>query len=489
MASIPLIGGGEIRDYAHASKVFRSNGYARAGKHKFLYHVYFNINPVAQTFLSDKLDTREFSFMVKKAELPKFTMETQVMNQYNHKKIVQKKINYNPVNITFHDDNGNQIRELWRSYYNYYYADGRYDEGAYKIDDKYAPKLTRNAWGLSPFSKEPFFTSIDIYSLYANKSFKISLINPVIVSFNHDAHDYADNTGLMEHTMQVSYTTVKYLEGYWSGTAGFAEPNGYDTQPSSQTPDTAGQIYDNKTGQTVSPPAKFVDRSVPTNNQDAVKLAQLQAAQTNTQATNTLNDLDTSNIVNNQARNPGPYVFPSARYGSSSLDYNTGVSDVYRPISVVSEGSIIPDNSRYFGVYPQGSWQYALENRGYGNQDILLATTVVNAALLIGDISNTAQAILLATRFIANPEPYRTRYNISYTNTPSNYKTKLNNRSTQAVYNAQGWQQTLSNKGYKDFEIAQAEANLARVNLSPEVDRVAYAESYIKRLRMNNRVK
>jgi hypothetical protein len=55
------------------------------------------------------------------------------MNQYNRKRIVQTKIKYDPIDISFHDDNGSgvgtanlggTVRALWKAYYNYYYFDG-----------------------------------------------------------------------------------------------------------------------------------------------------------------------------------------------------------------------------------------------------------------------------------------------------------------------------------------------------------------------------
>jgi hypothetical protein len=36
-----------LRDYTHASKTFRTNGYQYSPKFKFLFHVYFDINPEA----------------------------------------------------------------------------------------------------------------------------------------------------------------------------------------------------------------------------------------------------------------------------------------------------------------------------------------------------------------------------------------------------------------------------------------------------------
>ena len=64
--------------------------------------------------------------MVKTINLPKFKLETEVLNQYNRKRIIQTKINYQPVTITLHDDQSDLIRNLWYTYYNYYYKDSQY---------------------------------------------------------------------------------------------------------------------------------------------------------------------------------------------------------------------------------------------------------------------------------------------------------------------------------------------------------------------------
>ena len=45
------------------------------------------------------------------------------MNQYNRKRLIQSKIKYQPIDITFHDDNASQITAMWDAYYRYNYAD------------------------------------------------------------------------------------------------------------------------------------------------------------------------------------------------------------------------------------------------------------------------------------------------------------------------------------------------------------------------------
>ena len=45
--------------------------------------------------------------------------------------------------------------------------------------------------------------------MHNHKFAEYTLINPIITSFNHDNHAYA-NGGLMQHSMSLSYETVKY---------------------------------------------------------------------------------------------------------------------------------------------------------------------------------------------------------------------------------------------------------------------------------------
>lgn len=52
--------------------------------------------------------------VAKTCELPRFSVETQVVNVYNHKTIVQTKMNYEPITMTFYDQtNGTAEKLIW----------------------------------------------------------------------------------------------------------------------------------------------------------------------------------------------------------------------------------------------------------------------------------------------------------------------------------------------------------------------------------------
>jgi hypothetical protein len=195
--------------------------------------------------------------------LPQFTIATEVLNQYNRKRIIQKKIDYNPVQVEMHDDGGDLIRNLWYNYFSYYYKDPNQPynnvpatNGAAGVDssqaagfsynnrDIYVNERTVNDWGYigesfadgtnSENGKPPFFRDITIYGFDQHKWVSYVLINPLITSWNHDTYDYSQDGGVMQNTMSIQYETVKYYSGAIgaerpdTNVVGFADPSTYD---------------------------------------------------------------------------------------------------------------------------------------------------------------------------------------------------------------------------------------------------------------------
>jgi hypothetical protein len=184
--------------------------------------------------------TREIGLMTKTADLPKFTAETKTYNAYNRANIIQSKIKYDPINIAFHDDSSNVVRNFWLNYYKHYYRDGDYSLTQYSLPHKYnGTRITE--FGYSPRNATPYLRSIRIYSLHQKRFSEYILINPVIKSFRHGSHNSQNDSDLMQHEMTIEYESVLYNAGRTSkGTpAGFAELH-YDTAPSPLTPAGGG---------------------------------------------------------------------------------------------------------------------------------------------------------------------------------------------------------------------------------------------------------
>ena len=251
---------GNLGDFQHANKLFVQSNYRLAPKQKFLYHVVFNINPAVKgkaPFIAN--NSTALNMLVKSVDLPKFKVETDLVHQYNRKKQVHTKIEYEPVNLTFYDDNLGVTTNLWSSYYGYYFADSSHGPSAGSIpnvgssnigglalggvlgtglnllknflgkpanrtgsSDPGAPAAYQSnafirenkfRYGLDNGSSVPFFTSIQIFQLSRRTYQCFTLINPKITSFQHDNLQYAEGAATTQNQMTLTYEAVIYGVG------------------------------------------------------------------------------------------------------------------------------------------------------------------------------------------------------------------------------------------------------------------------------------
>lgn len=234
---------GNLADFQHASRVFVSDSHRLSPKVKFLYHVSFSINSTAASVLPqlNERHKNEIGLLVKSAQLPAFQVQTDVKHQYNRKKVIQKRLDYSPVNLTFHDDNIGVTTALWEAYYRYYYRDGNYAQvgpagGINSVNRYYEQSSFYNdkqyRYGLDNDSIVPFFNNITIYQMSRKRYTAFTLINPIISQWQHDTMDYSASDPVT-NSMTIEYETVHYSRGPVGkgGPVGFAEAL-YDKSPS-----------------------------------------------------------------------------------------------------------------------------------------------------------------------------------------------------------------------------------------------------------------
>ena len=238
---------GNLADFSHASRLYVDDSFRLAPKQKFLYHVVFNINPKA-TITDPPLSNhqRELNMLVKAVDLPQYTVDMITAQQYNIKRKIQTKISYDPINITFHDDDYGVTTALWETYYRYYFNDGNYgskdtvgnqssstERPFSKISGLQNKKNTNNRFGLDNDANIPFFTSIQIYQM-ARKTFTCyTLVNPIIQRWQHDSMNNQESAPV-QNQMIVEYEAVFYSRGRVQANgapAGFGKEH-YDKTPS-----------------------------------------------------------------------------------------------------------------------------------------------------------------------------------------------------------------------------------------------------------------
>jgi hypothetical protein len=232
-----------LRDYRHARNLYYEYGMAFAPKTKYLYHCLFEPSPE----IGNSATKNSFAFqkhlgvLVKTADLPSFRIDIDNKKQYNRVKQFQTRIDYNDVNISFHDDNLGVTRAMLEEYYKYYFVDGSHNiqknaviSGPYASRDAYSATVPK--YGLNNGTIGPFFSSITIYQLSRQEYFAYTLVNPLVTQWNHGSVDASDASGMNEHTMSIAYEAVMYTNGKIgndSQPVAFGESDtGYDQTPS-----------------------------------------------------------------------------------------------------------------------------------------------------------------------------------------------------------------------------------------------------------------
>jgi len=239
---------GNLADWQHANRLYVNDNFRHAPKNKFLYHVTFYLTREAQSIVPELQQYNNVvGMLVKSADLPSFSANVETKNKYNRKKNVQTNIEYNPVNIAFHDDNFGATTALLEAYFKYYYADS-FQSGTdafgnlitgdtlYKGEaaNKYKFGLDNNIPAV------PFFDRIEIAQMSRRLYTKYTLVRPILTDWQHDSVDNTDSVGTMQNSITVAYDTVFYDRGGVEAgdngdPAGFGATDKYDKTPSPAT--------------------------------------------------------------------------------------------------------------------------------------------------------------------------------------------------------------------------------------------------------------
>lgn len=240
---------GNLGDARHAARLYVDNQFARAPRTKFMYHVAFDIVGPALRSPGFREKRKEISLLVKNADLPRITIDHDIKNQYNRKRVIYKELKYEPLNISFHDDNIGIINALWAQYLSYYSPERLNSQDAWE-DTSYGPYKAypagnnqKSKWrygldttrGVADYGlTAPFFNSITLYTLSRKKFNSYTLVNPHIVSWNHGNLDQSSSNGTVEAQMSLVYESILYGTGSivkGKEPAGFADLY-YDNTPS-----------------------------------------------------------------------------------------------------------------------------------------------------------------------------------------------------------------------------------------------------------------
>ena len=159
---------------------------------------------------------KDVSFAIKNVDRPRVTFRTEILNQYNRKRLVQTGHEFEPLQLKFHDTVNPALYNMFTEYYQYYYGDSKiYGSGGSTVYDIVAAEgYQTGKWGFQPPLADKdtayFFSHVEVYQLYAGQYEKFTMINPKITSYNPDDMDHSSGTGTGEIQVSMEFEGIVY---------------------------------------------------------------------------------------------------------------------------------------------------------------------------------------------------------------------------------------------------------------------------------------
>lgn len=215
-----------LKDPRFAAEFFglRDTSLLRTPRGKFLFFVNF-MRPERVGLTSYGDWYRGVPFLIKQIQRPGIQFQTDTLNQYNKKRVVQRRLDYEPIQVTFYDTYDQRVMTMLREYFNFYYGDFNASVNNrswnYDVTEPVFFDSTGNSenqgvdWGFkTPLGQRPnesyFFDRIEFYQYGYSVLNKFSLINPKIASFDYDDHNYGEGADPQTITLRLAYEGIVF---------------------------------------------------------------------------------------------------------------------------------------------------------------------------------------------------------------------------------------------------------------------------------------
>lgn len=220
----------------------------------FLYYVRFvrtitsrNDGPHSQQASGNDW-SKGIGVIAQEIERPSMSFDTGTLNQYNRKRIIQKKVEYDPINFTFYDTIDNKAYHMFEDYFRFYYGDPKNDSVLDWSWDITGATMNQgnSGWGFIPPTVQNtyFFSQIEFYLIYGGNYSRFDVLNPKIKSFKPSNLSYEDATDVPTIQLGLDFEGVVYkgnnlkisdtpglLQEMGLGAANFYEPRTNSSTP------------------------------------------------------------------------------------------------------------------------------------------------------------------------------------------------------------------------------------------------------------------
>lgn len=176
-------------------KLFNPYGY-NIPKQKFMYYV--NFVP-SNSELIDIRENQRLNFSVKRIDRLQMQYDVQELNQYNKHRLIQTRIQYQPLSFTLHDLVDETALRMIECYNRFYYGDFlNKNNNSWNYDITGGAFESTPNWGLNTNftgNNGYFFSRIEIYEIYNQSYTQVNFINPKFTNIDFQNLDQEVSQG------------------------------------------------------------------------------------------------------------------------------------------------------------------------------------------------------------------------------------------------------------------------------------------------------
>ena len=141
-------------------------------------------------------------------ELPRFSVETEVINSWNVRQLVPTKVQYDPITIAFTDTTDNKFQSFLNTYVNEISSNFNLEQ-VEKSMTSFRKGLDGFGLRIRPDMGDTVFEKIEIVKFYKDKLSTITLWRPRITDVQNDSLDYSASEAVT-WTIGVRFEAVTY---------------------------------------------------------------------------------------------------------------------------------------------------------------------------------------------------------------------------------------------------------------------------------------
>jgi len=216
-----------LKPINRAAQVYTSGpSFQRTHRLQFQFVLVYNLyTDVVDNFLSERVKyliayRDRLHFLCNQVESPKLETDQDVFNQYNRKRVINRKVTFSPVNVRMYDTHDGMALKFAKTLYEFEFQNARlYKESnedvnyeqSVLIDDGQFRQTHEYGMRSHDPQRHRLIKSIDLYQIAGGRYSKTRMVHPRLQRFDMDTFDFSSSQ-LVNVSLSFNYENLLFEE-------------------------------------------------------------------------------------------------------------------------------------------------------------------------------------------------------------------------------------------------------------------------------------